>query len=342
MAPIKTVRLAGSGIDTTALGFGCSNLLGDKTREEGLSLLNTAYDAGVRHFDVARYYGYGDAEGLVGDLAARYRDRITITTKFGLQPIKAVAGARTLVAGVRRIMRRSAWVRNIVRRRVPGLVQHGRFDVGSARASLETSLRELRTDHIDILLLHEPDVPDCRPELLDFLLDAQSKGIIRSFGVGGAFARVEAICRTLPLFTEIAQFDSQPFDDRLSAIRVDEPSLRGSARSRITFGSMAAVEALSAKLLADAGLARRAAETLDHDLADKQVLAGAGLAWSMRRNPEGIVLFRSAAPSRIISNVSLAGELAASERLDRFAACVGWCGSTHPAVPEPEPKRAAK
>ncbi len=64
---IPTVTLPGSGKTTTAIGFGGNALLGPKSRREGLALLSEAYEAGVRHFDVARAYSSGDAEGLLGE-----------------------------------------------------------------------------------------------------------------------------------------------------------------------------------------------------------------------------------------------------------------------------------
>lgn len=324
MAEIRNVTLAGSGIQTTSIGFGCSNLLGDKTREQGLALLEAAFDAGVRHFDVARYYGFGDAEGIVGEFAARRRDRITITTKFGLQPMKAVAASRVLIDGVRRLMRASAFVRKIVRRQVRGLVQHSRFDVNSARASVEESLRQLRAEYIDVLLLHEAEVTDCKEELLEFLLDMRSKGTIRSFGVGSGFPRTQAICRAVPQFSEVAQFDSQLFNPNVSQIAEAEPSLRSGARTRITHGSMSAIDPLLKRLRADTDLARQVSEVLGRDAMDRSVLASVVLAESLAANPGGIVLFRSASFDRIRSNIDHCTSWINQNVISRLNAMESW------------------
>ena len=47
-------------------------------------MLGAAYDAGIRHFDVARSYGYGDAEGVVGEFLRGCSEQVTVTSKFGL------------------------------------------------------------------------------------------------------------------------------------------------------------------------------------------------------------------------------------------------------------------
>jgi len=73
---MKTVTLPGSSITTTVLGFGASNLLGPRSRAEGRALLETAFDAGIRHFDVARSYSSGDAEPVIGDFLKTRRDHV--------------------------------------------------------------------------------------------------------------------------------------------------------------------------------------------------------------------------------------------------------------------------
>src|SRR4051812_19410497 len=83
------VVLGHTGLTTTILGYGCSGLMrlsGEKERE---AVLEAAFDsAGIRHFDVARYYGHGQAEGVLGKFlaGANRREECTITTKFGLEP----------------------------------------------------------------------------------------------------------------------------------------------------------------------------------------------------------------------------------------------------------------
>lgn len=324
MTEIKTVTLAGSGIRTTCIGFGCSNLLGDKTPEQGLALLQAAYDAGVRHFDVARYYGFGDAEGLVGQLAQNRRDQITITTKFGLQPMKTVAGSRTLIDGVRKLMRSSTFIRNLVRRRVQNFVQHGRFDVNSARASVDASLRQLRTDYIDILLLHEADVEDCKPELLEFLMELKTKGTIRAFGVGSEFRRARAICHAAPQFTEVIQFDSTIFNDHVAQVPEEEPSLPAGSRARSTHGAMSAIDPLLDRLRDDPELARKTSAILGRDALDKSALGGVVLAAALRANPNGLVLFRSADRNRIAENIVAAFSPETAGQLSSLSALPVW------------------
>ena len=71
------------GIATTQLGFGCSSLLGFSASENRGRLIDAAYDAGIRHFDVARSYGSGRWKVARKTLGSRRAD-VTITTKFGL------------------------------------------------------------------------------------------------------------------------------------------------------------------------------------------------------------------------------------------------------------------
>lgn len=163
------------------LGFGYASLGGRRGRSESLRLLEAAYDAGITHFDVARSYGYGENESILGDFTSTKRDKVTITTKFGILPARRPAGlkaaksiAKKLVAlnpGMRRVLNQRA------AKRAAKVYAGGHFTVQDAKSSLESSLQELRTDYIDILLLHE-----CKPkdldsnELLEFLKACVEEG----------------------------------------------------------------------------------------------------------------------------------------------------------------------
>jgi len=71
---------------SSKLGFGCARLLERAAPRRALTLLEFALDHGISHFDVARSYGDGRAETVIGALAKRRRREMTIVTKAGLAP----------------------------------------------------------------------------------------------------------------------------------------------------------------------------------------------------------------------------------------------------------------
>lgn len=140
----------------SALGFGCAPVMGRVGRRESLRAMALAFELGVTHFDVARSYGFGRAEQVLGEFTLGRRDRITITTKFGI-PAPALGWRHRLALPAARWAARAVpGVQARLRRRAGQILAAQRFDAAFARASLETSLRELRTDHVDAYLLHEP------------------------------------------------------------------------------------------------------------------------------------------------------------------------------------------
>src|SRR5262245_25833677 len=86
---MQTRRLGRTGLDVSALGFGCMGLsfgLGPPTsREEGIAVIRAAVDAGVTFFDTAEAYGPYVNETVVGEALAPVRDRVVIATKFGFK-----------------------------------------------------------------------------------------------------------------------------------------------------------------------------------------------------------------------------------------------------------------
>ncbi len=300
MQELETIALPGSATQTTRVGFGCSNLLGDKTREMGLHLLETAYDCGIRHFDVARVYNFGDAEAIVGEFAANKRDRVTISTKFGLMPREGVAKMKGPVQIARSLMRSSSWIRKLVRRNVKNLTQKGQFDVATAQKSLEASLRALRTDYLDLYLMHECSAPDCTEEIYTFLEKAKQEGKIRAHGCGTAFGRVPAIVSEHPEFLPVVQFESRLTQPNVAAFKTMRPPV---TELVITHGAMNAAAAVRARLSDDPVLKAHLEAQTGLDLLVGSNLYGFLLRYALLENAEGIVLFRAAAESRIRSTL---------------------------------------
>jgi len=313
-ADLRLINLPGISITTTPLGFGCSHLLSDKTFHQAHQILQTAYDAGIRHFDVARYYGNGYAESVLGDFARSRRDQITITTKFGMEPARRIRGLGGAMRWARRLLKDQAIVRRLIKRRVQAATQKsGRFQVEAARQSLETSLRELKTDFIDIYLLHECDVSDCQPSLLDFIESTRKAGKIRAFGIGTDIEKTRLICNHAPEFARVAQFHSSIIHPNIKKL----PAIGAT----LTTGSFWPAGPLRKRMESDAVFARRCRDSLGVDCLDPNQMAALILQQAMRANPHGIVLFRSSRPQNIQANVNGATLRAFSdEQLDNFEA----------------------
>jgi aryl-alcohol dehydrogenase-like predicted oxidoreductase len=297
--------------DLGRIAFGCSNLLGDKTREEGLRLLHAAYDCGIRRFDLARVYNFGDAETLFGQFQAGKRDSLTITTKFGLMPRENVARLKGPVEIARRVMRSSTAIRKLVRRNVRNLTQAGRFDTASAGKSLESSLRALRTDYIDIYLLHEAQAEDCTDELLRFLEKSTAEGKILSHGVGSAFAKVEYIAREWPAFLSIAQFESSLLKPNIRTFATIRPR---ETRLTITHGALAAAKSIQGRMIQDRSLGNTWSSQVGVDLTNSNVLHATLLRHALMHNSGGGIIFRASTPERIAANIKTLTECSLDSR----------------------------
>jgi len=315
---MPTATIPGSDRNTTALGFGGNALLGAKSRREGLALLAAAYDSGIRHFDTARAYSSGDAEGLLGEFLSQggRRDTVTITTKFGLQPPSGgVARMRWVKSLARKIMRLSPGLKKAISAKSGQMVRRGAFSVDDARASFEVSLRELRTDRVDLLLLHEASAADCTPDLRSFLDAARHDGRIGEYGVGSRFERVGEILRDRPEFARVVQFES-------SAVHPNREVLGAAVPFAITHGAIGgSFGELRELLRARPETLRTWSDALDLDLANAGTLAPLMLAHAASANPGGIVLFSSTRPEAIRENVRAVVEgRFAIDQIQRFGA----------------------
>ena len=126
-------QLGKSGLEVSALGLGCMGLsfgLGQAVSDaDGIALIRAAFDRGVTFFDSAEAYAQGKNEELLGAALAPVRDQVVIATKFGFKGGVAADGMDSRPVRIREVV--------------------------------ETQLKRLRTDHIDLLYQHrvDPNVP---------------------------------------------------------------------------------------------------------------------------------------------------------------------------------------
>jgi D-threo-aldose 1-dehydrogenase len=89
------------------------------------------------------------------------------------------------------------------------------IDAPLLRRSLEASLRRLRTDHIDLLLLHEPvlqRIPD--PDGLTAALnDFRQRGVIGGWGVAGRYEGLAPIIASFPALAQVVQTAENEWPD---------------------------------------------------------------------------------------------------------------------------------
>lgn len=281
----------------THLGYGCSQLMGGISRRQSLALLEAAFDAGIRHFDAAPSYGYGQAEDVLGDALRSRRQQVTITTKFGIAPPRG----RSLFRLARRIalpiVKHVPNLKSRLSRAAGSLKARTRFSPDELSASIDGSLAALKTDYIDVLLLHEAVTADLNDGLFEALERGVARGKIRHFGIGSEAAAAADIYRRERRFCPVMQFE-------WSVLSGNMPHYPGS--SVITHGALQRNFAqLKSWLDANPLVGRQWSNELAVDLRDAVALSRLMLAAARNANPEGLTLFSSRKPQNIRSNVQI-------------------------------------
>ena len=323
---MRRLLLGGTGIQTSELGFGCAELLREPSSRGRRRLLDAALDAGICHFDVAPMYTLGLAEGELGRWALGRRDRVVIATKFGIEPTPAARLLAVAQAPVQRLLAAFPGLRERARQpgadptsgRVGRLLYRRAFDAGAARSGLERSLQALRTDHLDILFVHDPLPRELESDaVLEVLESARSTGLIRAWGVAGEPGSTLAAAARLGPDVPVLQLRRGLLDPG----REDEATVE--SRATIRFGVIGrALPRILAHVRADESTRRRWSESLGADCADAGVVASLLLREAIHRDPSGPVLFGTIHADRIADAARAADGPSDASRLDRFRALV--------------------
>ena len=148
--------------------------MGRVGKSASLRAMGAAWDAGITLFDTSRNYGFGEAEAVLGQFLRGKRDQAVIATKFGIAP-QTLSPMKRVAVPIARVAKRLPGFGSRLKRG-PATTVHGEFSVSGLRSSLETSLKALQTDRVDILFLHE-----ATPEaLLNEELISELEALVRS------------------------------------------------------------------------------------------------------------------------------------------------------------------
>ncbi len=147
---MKMITLGGSGLPVPAIAVGCMRLTGLGAAEAEI-FVRTAMDAGANFFDHADIYEDGRCE-------------------------EAFAAAVGMTPAVRE---------NIILQSKCGIVKGKMFDFSKEHilASVGGILKRLKTDYLDVLLLHRPDALVEPEEVAAAFDELHAKGRVRHFGV---------------------------------------------------------------------------------------------------------------------------------------------------------------
>jgi aryl-alcohol dehydrogenase-like predicted oxidoreductase len=210
-----------TGITTSALGMGCSRLgsfLSAGGKSEALATIRLAVERGITYFDTSDIYAQGDSERFLGEALANGRDRVLLATKAG----RRFSNRARLAARVKRPIKVAMRVVPALKKRVQtARAQHISVDFTSEYliAALEASLRRLRTDWVDVFMLHNPPAEVLADEGLFHRLDRLTdQGKVRCLGVSVADIAHAPLVARLPGVRAIQLPIGQPCEAELAVL----------------------------------------------------------------------------------------------------------------------------
>ncbi len=146
---MRTIPLGKSGLQVPVIAVGCMRMEA-KTDREAERLIRTALELGANFFDHADIYGGGKSEEIFArsiGMTPRLRETMFLQSKCG--------------------------------------IRSGMFDFSKEHilSSVDGILKRLRTDYLDVLLLHRPDALMEPEEVAEAFESLRASGKVRHFGV---------------------------------------------------------------------------------------------------------------------------------------------------------------
>jgi len=146
---MKNVKLPNNEMNASEISLGCMRI-SSMTNQEISTLIHTAMDEGINFFDHADVYGGGKCEEKFSealDMNSSLRDKMLLQTKVG--------------------------------------IRQGSFDFSKEHIleAVDGSLKRLRTEYLDVLLLHRPDALVEPEEVAEAFTILETSGKVKYFGV---------------------------------------------------------------------------------------------------------------------------------------------------------------
>ncbi len=232
--PTERVRLGRTKLEVTKLGFGMAPLGGlyaPVTDQQAAEVLAHAWGLGIRYYDAAPLYGYGQAEQRLGRmLTTKNRGDFVISTKVGrlLYPLDEVLAHPEWdrdwqrlgsVTGIGPDETPSEELNDWYYRGVPDVRPVYDYTYDGIMRSVEASLKRTGLDRLDILWIHDPDThwEQAIGGAYPALAKLRSEGVVSAIGAG--MNQAEMLAR----FAREGDFDAFMCAGRYTLL--DQPAL---------------------------------------------------------------------------------------------------------------------
>ncbi|HKG54845.1 MAG TPA: aldo/keto reductase [Anaerolineales bacterium] len=159
---MKYINVPNTDMSASEISLGCMRI-SEMTNQEISTLIHTALDEGINFFDHADVYGGGKSEEKFSEalnMGSGLREKMILQTKCG--------------------------------------IRQGSFDFSKAHIleAVDGSLKRLRTDYVDVLLLHRPDALVEPEEVAEAFTILESSGKVKYFGVSNQNPmQIELLCK---------------------------------------------------------------------------------------------------------------------------------------------------
>jgi predicted oxidoreductase len=159
---MKYIKVPNTDMNASEISLGCMRI-SDMTNQEISTLIHTALEEGINFFDHADVYGGGKSEEKFAEVLgmnSSLREKMILQTKCG--------------------------------------IRQGSFDFSKEHIleAVDGSLKRLRTDYIDVILLHRPDALVEPEEVAEAFTILETSGKVKYFGVSNQNPmQIELLCK---------------------------------------------------------------------------------------------------------------------------------------------------